>query len=520
MGRFYKTAKPQFIEDMIYQPPWDLIKEALTTQQQDYDIALAKTDLFNNVDVNYIDDPVERQKVIDKQSYYNQKSEEIATKLQSGDTNEWRKNLPEIRKLTRELEADYKTGDIYKIQKSADMYGKMNEQLKTIKDPARREAAKKYYLDQWKSSPNRSMDKTFEYEDIFDKQDPTGEFISELKNSKPDIWAKATATTNGKYIDTKTTSREVLNQLDDAYTAFIDAKGYDPYFKQEQKLGFGTYYDEDGNRLKFTDPNSSVAKQIEYVKQFEYTQGKAEADKKVDAYGLEELQQKYKLEAAAYSASLGKAGATPVSFTKDASFYYNYTKEGKEVMKTYNMEVGKLAQTIGAKDPKDYDKYINVIRNNPAKYPQQFKYLTTLDNSLNINQRSGTDYFRNLGFNQDQIDIVDKKFQQKGIETTLASKDGYVDFGTINGKPYMSKGTAKGEKINLRKMIGKTIDMPGYTGAKIESIEIVKGTPSFMPATESDGKSGVATTILITPSKGEPFYAEYYISGDPLNIGF
>ena len=62
--------------------------------------------------------------------------------------------------------------------------------------------------------------------------------------------------------------------------------------------------------------------------------------------------------------------------------------------------------------------------------------------------------------------------------------------------------------------------IPGYKGAKIKNIEIVEGTAAFMPAADTDGKSGVTTTVLITPDVGEPFYSEFYIGGDPLNIGF
>ena len=75
MGRFYTTAKPEFLEDIIYQPPWDLIKEALGTQQQDYDLALAKANLLGDVDFNYIEDPVEREKARAKQDYYANRSE-------------------------------------------------------------------------------------------------------------------------------------------------------------------------------------------------------------------------------------------------------------------------------------------------------------------------------------------------------------------------------------------------------------------------------------------------------------
>lgn len=523
MGRFYQTAKPEFVDDFIYQPPWELMKEALGQEQSDYDVALAKADLFKNIDINYIEDPIEKEKVRQKQEYYASKADELTNSLYNSG-NDWRKMMPQINNLKKELEADYKTGDINNIQKSAAAYKAMDEHLKTIKDPARREAAKKYYLDEWRKAPNRSLDQIFSYEDIYDKQDPTGEFLNELKLSKPDIWAKATASTNGKYIDTKSMSTEQLKDLDKAYGEFLDAKGYDPYLQQEQKLGFGTYYDENGQRLAFSDPKSSAFKQMQYVKNFEYTQQKADADKKADPYGLEAVQQANRLSAMQYQASLDKAAKAqdlPISFTKDTSFYYSRTKEGRAVVKQYNDALGQIAKNVGAKDPKDYDKYIDIIRKNPQKYPEQFKQVTYYDNILNSNQRAGTDYFKNLGFSQKQIDIVDKKFQQKGVDKILAHRQGYVDFGNINGKQYSGVGINEGKKVSINQLKGRSIDMiPGYKGAKIENIEIVEGTAAFMPAADTDGKSGVTTTVLITPDVGEPFYSEFYIGGDPLNIGF
>ena len=522
MGRFYQTAKPEFVDDFIYQPPWELMKEALGQEQSDYDVTLATADLYKNIDINYIEDPIEKEKVRQKQEYYASKTDELTNSLYNSG-NDWRKMLPQINNLKKELEADYKTGDINNIQKSAAAYKAMDEHLKTIKDPARREAAKKYYLDEWRKAPNRSLDQIFSYEDIYDKQDPTGDFIKEfVKTATPDIKAKAFAGTNGKYINTSNLTTEELKNLDLAYGQYLDAHGFEPYLKQEQKLGFGTYYDEQGNRLAFSDPRSSAYIQGQYMKNFEYSNTtKADKDIKADPYGLEAVQQANRLSAMQYQASLEKAQDLPISFTKDTSFYYSRTKEGRAVVKQYNDALGEIAKNVGAKNPKDYDKYIDIIRKNPQKYPEQFKQVTYYDNILNANQRAGTDYFKNLGFSQKQIDIVDKKFQQKGIDKILAHRQGYIDFGNINGKQYSGVGINEGKKVSINSLKGRSIDMiPGYKGAKIENIEIVEGTAAFMPAADTDGKSGVTTTVLITPDVGEPFYSEFYIGGDPLNIGF
>lgn len=523
MGRFYKTAKPEFIDDFTYQPPWELMKEALGQEQQSYDASLAKADLFKNIDINYIDDPVERQKVKEKQDLYALRADELTKKLQSSG-NDWKSVLPEINNLKREVESDYKTGDISKIEKSAANYKAMEDHLKTIKDPVRKEAARQAFLNEWKKNPNRSIDNTFQSNEIYDKQDPTGEFLAELKNSKADIYAKATATSNGRYIDTKSLSTEELKGLKEAYASFVKAKNYEPYFKQEQQFGLGKYFDEQGNLLSIDDPNGSMHQQGEYIKNFEYKQQKAEAKKDEDQYGLLAAQEASSMRLKQYEYTLAKANQPqelPITFNKDTSFYYNYTKEGKEVVQKYKANIANLATQIGAKDPKDYDKYMTAIRNNPSKYPAQFKELQRLDNMLNVNMTAGTQYFKNLGFNQKQIDYVDTKFKQKGVEKILSNKEGYLDFGSINGKQFYNEGLNKGEKVTLSSLKGKSIDaIPGYKGDKISNIEIVEGTAAFMPAADISSKSGTVATVKITPENGEPFYSEFYIGNDPLNVGF
>ena len=41
MGRFYETAQRNFVDDFIYQPPWEMAMLALTKQNEDI-----QTELF------------------------------------------------------------------------------------------------------------------------------------------------------------------------------------------------------------------------------------------------------------------------------------------------------------------------------------------------------------------------------------------------------------------------------------------------------------------------------------------
>lgn len=527
MGRFYQTAKPEFVNDFIYQPPWELMQQALTQEQNNYDVSLAKADLFKDLNINYIEDPIEKQRVAEKQNYYATRADELTNSLKNAG-NDWKKILPQLNDLKKELSTDYKTGDIHNFETSAANYKAMEEQLKLIKDPARKEAARQDFLKTWGAGdPNRDKSNIFNSRQVYDKQDPTGEFLTEwTKNFDADSISSAFASSNGKYINTSRKDVEIRKGAEQAYEKFIQAKGYQPYLEQEQRLGFGNYFDEGNKLIPFTDPRSSGYEQAKYVGLSDYRkETKADADKKADPIYLAKLDFEYKL-------GLAKAAAQtppPIALSKDTSFYYNNTVEGKNVVFQYNSQKARIAQTLGAKDPSQYDKYIDMVRNNPTKYPKTFQAITTLDRELNSSMRAGAEYFRQKGFDQKQIDKVEAVFDQKGLNTVLSAKPGYIDFGSekVKGKDnkmydvqYFSKGANKGEKVTLTSLIGTNLNIPGYRNTKIKDIEVVDGTAGFMPAASTDGQSGVSTTVLITPEIGEPFYKEYYIPNDPLNMGF
>ena len=531
MGRFYQTSDPQFI-DFVYKPPFELMKEALDKEQGDYDIALAKASLYEDIPIEYIEDPVEKQRVADIQKKYADRAINITQQLQSSG-NDWRSFLPQIDALKREVTQDYKTGDINNIQKSAQAFQAMNKQLETIKDPATREAAKKYWMKEWQKNPNRSGDNIFRADDSFDKQDIMGKFLTHLKQMEPDIFAKATATSNGKYIDTKSMSTEQLAGLDKVFQNFVNSEGYDPYFRQQQDYGLGNYFNDKGERLAFTDPNNTLAPMVQYAKDFEYTKQKADAKKDEDQYGLQrqafefdiaKMNHENTLKAAAASGG-GSKEKVPTSFNKDASFVYKYTTQGKEVVKQYNRELGVVLNSIGVTNPKLYDVTLDKIRNNPKLYPGAAAKIFELDNQFNANMLSGSEYFRRIGATKEQMDKIEKNFQQPGLEKTLAKHEGTIDFGSLNGKQYGSVGFTKGKKVNIINLKGKTLREIGIeSDDTIADVKIVPKTATFTPAANINPEtglpqSGVACTLEITTENGRVINPEFHITGDPLQVG-
>ena len=52
MGRFYQTAQPQFVQDFVYTPPYEMLMKLAETKQQALDTTLAQAKLFDNFNIS------------------------------------------------------------------------------------------------------------------------------------------------------------------------------------------------------------------------------------------------------------------------------------------------------------------------------------------------------------------------------------------------------------------------------------------------------------------------------------
>ena len=116
MGRFYdaNSTAPQFV-DGLYTPPWELINKKIEENQQGYDNVLATTNLFNDIDIQHIEDPVVKDQVQKIKDYYTGRSNQIVEAIKADPMN-WRRAAPDIQNLSRQLQKDMKSGDISEIQ--------------------------------------------------------------------------------------------------------------------------------------------------------------------------------------------------------------------------------------------------------------------------------------------------------------------------------------------------------------------------------------------------------------------
>ena len=53
MGRFYETTKPNFVDDFIYQPPWEMIQQNNILKAQNYANQQQTFNLLNTLPVDF-----------------------------------------------------------------------------------------------------------------------------------------------------------------------------------------------------------------------------------------------------------------------------------------------------------------------------------------------------------------------------------------------------------------------------------------------------------------------------------
>lgn len=252
MGRFFQTAPTQFVEDYIYQPPWELMDKVAAIKQAEYDSVAQKTDLLNNalLQIKHLNGETDVANVKEIQRYYNDQINQITEHARNNpqDAAALQRNID---KLQKEMLQDFTAGNISKIQGSYNAYEqfrKDNEQLKKD-NPSRYTAGEKYYLGQYAEAGGDSIyNQQFKGEAITKDLD-WQKILDSIDKLKASSIKRTVATPNGQgYIVEKDGKEEVLTA--EELQKFLMAKVLDPTslasLKQSQQFGLTRYFSDDG----------------------------------------------------------------------------------------------------------------------------------------------------------------------------------------------------------------------------------------------------------------------------------
>ena len=250
MGRFFQTAPTQFIDNYIYQPPWELMQQAASQKQKIYDAAIASTKLFDNIPIEHLQGEDDVYNVQEKQRYYAENAANIAKAIQN-DPSKAQQYLGNIESLQRELQKDFTTGDISKIQGSAQAYKKWQEDNKKLKEDeaSRYTAAERAYLGEYLNAGGNSLSQGFRGEQVTKGIDYEAirKSLGELKANK----IKSTRQTPGGGLYMVETENGLEEMSEERMNGWMLSQILSPEnlasLSQSEKFGLGTYRNSEGN---------------------------------------------------------------------------------------------------------------------------------------------------------------------------------------------------------------------------------------------------------------------------------
>lgn len=361
MGRFYNVSgqAPQFI-DGLYTPPWEMMDKALSYNQEGYDNALATTDLFENLDIQYIEDPIVKEQVQKIKDYYSGKINSISEAIKANPMD-WKKSRVSIENLSKDLQENLKNGEIARIQKAAQSLSNFLEQHKDfrVKNPGDFNRAYQYFLKEYQKDPLRIGN--FDWETLVNPID-----IESINKRIKDMAANAVEKSDGRWIvgNEEVTRDRIMesarNQIfgDPANSAYIEQQirfqNPDYYNEEYAKVNGGSgFYD----RLYLDPTTGKVLSDEEATKRIEaYEKAKLDYFKKVNSGKKAEIPVPNVIQKNGAIGNLIESLSTQYAYSKQtrkpdssyvASMSLQYEKDkDKEDRKTKNKEINLQADKL------------------------------------------------------------------------------------------------------------------------------------------------------------------------------
>ena len=395
MGRFFETAPTQFVEDFIYQPPWEIIQQNNMLKAQNYATQQQTFNLLNNLPIDFWDKP-DSELAKAKQEEYRNLTEPLIKTLQKDPNN--KQVEMQLYDITNKLYQDYTYGDLAKLRTNKEQHDKFMGYADKLA-PGDKEVFLRqmdnYLKPNQDGSMNNALTKQFDFMEHQNMIKGEDYFKTDrFKTLEADIDSNAGVNIGGQWI-TKTSSN--IEELTKAKIAEdmkawvqeqnLDKNNWDKYWTQvggiqnlynkEGKLGFekGTY---------LGDMIESGSKTHAYKK--------SKSDKDVDENPSYAREHAASLQEAAavrqHKRDLDVARASAITPSNDPSVpvYTDKLFSGHGDIETFiNNTFGNSAKKLGI-TPR---QYMSRIRMNPDKFKgtwsmQRLEEIDKMANNLRI----------------------------------------------------------------------------------------------------------------------------------------
>ena len=262
MGRFFETAPTQFVEDFIYQPPWEIIQQNNMLKAQDYATKQQTFNLLDNVPVDFWDKP-DSELAKTKQEEYRNLAQPLIEAFKKDPSN--KQVEMQLHDLANKVYKDYTFGDLAKIRKNKEQHDKFMEYADKLA-PGDKEVflrqVDNYLKPNQDGSMNNALTKQFDFMEHQNMIKGEDYFKTDrFKTLEADIDSNAGVNIGGQWITKTSSNIEELKQakIAEDMKAWVqeqnlDKNNWDKYWSQvggiqnlydkEGKLGFekGTYF--------------------------------------------------------------------------------------------------------------------------------------------------------------------------------------------------------------------------------------------------------------------------------------
>ena len=500
MGRFFETAPTQFVEDFIYQPPWEIIQQNNMLKAQNYATQQQTFNLLNNLPIDFWDKP-DSELAKAKQEEYRNLTEPLIKTLQKDPNN--KQAEMQLHDITNKLYQDYTYGDLAKLRTNKEQHDKFMKYADKLA-PGDKEVFLRqmdnYLKPNQDGSMNNALTKQFDFMEHQNMIKGEDYFKTDrFKTLEADIDSNAGVNIGGQWITKTSSNIEELKQakIAEDMKAWVqeqnlDKNNWDKYWTQvggiqnlynkEGKLGFekGTY---------LGDMIESGSKTHAYKK--------FKSDKDVDENPSYAREHAASLQEAAavrqYKRDLDVARASAITLSNDPSVpvYTDKLFSGHGDIETFiNNTFGNSAKKLGI-TPREY---MSRIRMNPDKFKgtwsmQKLEEIDKMANNLRIANK----------------DDFEKKFPGRGKEIQQL----FINNAKLGNQEYLipsNNSTHESYKRSFNDLRNGKITINGIKPKK-GTAQIISSEIMIIPASTFEG-STIVYPVEFQDTKGE-VHTEY-----------
>lgn len=461
MARFYQTASPEYLQDIMYQPPWEMLMAAGAKKDQDVKNVVDTLEIFNNLPLDFWRE-ADTDRANQVKDYYNSKADEIATMLQSNvfDPNAT-KNL---KNLQRELQRDLESGNIYKLQENAKRYREFEAARQALPNPSDREGyarAVQQYLD---SNPEGAYGELFNPGELQGYRDLRNEFAEAYRTQYgEDSFKKVFDNVGGKWI-MKNTDAETSKIVGDRFRNWVGSQpDLANYFTTREKYFNEKYYDENG-QLVFDQPGytlSAIDKAAQDLSYRQTVQGREVSQNPYTVMGMQFAHDKemanleYNLaKKAQEDAAKGTVNPSSLNVGVVAHKLLNASSALQQQMNKALENVIKPSVGSDGKELPLWKTAEMVLRGGKQKYEALYDEVSKIYDGINKNYTSSRDiYVNTLG--QTEADAFFKRIETNSNEsmTMYFGKGGQESGDDVMEKPLQLNkiSSVRGQRVDPTK---------------------------------------------------------------------